>query len=84
MIELTQEQRKELEADVPRVVDPQTQRTYVLLSEESYERIQALLAPSRLPLAEQRALLMAAGRRAGWDDPEMDVYDQEGADPKSP
>jgi hypothetical protein len=79
MIELTEAQREELCAAIPRVIDPQTQRIYVLVSEDTYERLQALLAPERVPLTEQRALLHAAGLRAGWDDPEMDVYDQEEA-----
>lgn len=77
MIELTEEQRRELEADVPRVLDPETRKTYVLLSEEVYERVQALLVPERLSPAEQQSLLHIAGLRAGWDDPAMDVYDQE-------
>lgn len=77
MIELTQDQRHELKAEVPRAMDPDTRKTYVLVSEEAYERMQALLAPERLPLVEQRAILRSAGLRAGWDDPEMDVYDRE-------
>ena len=81
MIELTEEQRQELEADLPRAIDPQTRKTYVLVSEETYERMQALLVPDRLSLAEQRAILDAAGKRAGWDDPEMDVYDREETPP---
>ncbi len=84
MIELTEQQRQELSADVPRAVDPQTRKTYVLVSEEVYERLQALLVPDRLPLAEQRALLHAAGLRAGWDDPAMDIYDREEDAPKQP
>ena len=77
MIELTEQQRQELKSDLPRVLDPQTKKTYVLISEEAYERMQALLAPERLPRAEQQALLSAAGSRAGWDDPEMEIYDRE-------
>ncbi|HWG41769.1 MAG TPA: hypothetical protein VN688_03215 [Gemmataceae bacterium] len=77
MIELTEQQRQELKGDVPRVIDPQTKKTYVLVSEEAYERMQALLAPERLPRTEQQALLHAAGLRAGWDDPEMEIYDRE-------
>lgn len=84
MIELTEQQRSELEAAVPRVLDPRTQKTYVLVSEEVYERIQGLLVPERLSRAEQRALLAAAGKRAGWDEPDMDVYDQEEAAPDRP
>jgi hypothetical protein len=77
MIELTEQQCQELKGDLTRVVDPQTKKTYVLVSEEAYERLQALLAPERLPILEQHALLRAAGSRAGWDDPEMEIYDRE-------
>ena len=77
MIELNAEQRLELNADVPRVIDPETRTRYVLVKEDVYERLEALLVPERLTLAEQRAALHAAGLRAGWDDPEMDVYDRE-------
>jgi hypothetical protein len=82
MIELTSEQRLELKTDVPRVVDPETRTTYVLVKEDVYERLQALLVPDRLTLSEQRSLLRAAGLRAGWDDPEMDVYDREESEQK--
>ncbi len=84
MIELTEEQRKELKADLPRVLDPHTKKTYVLVSEEAFERMQALLAPERLPRTEQQALLHAAGLRAGWDDPEMEIYDREEKSLKNP
>jgi hypothetical protein len=84
MIELTEKQREELVAEVPRVVDPQTKKTYVLVSEEVYERLKALLVPSRVPLPEQRAILHAAGLRAGWDDPAMNVYDHEEDSLKQP
>ena len=79
MIELTEQQRHELEADPPRAVDPLTQRVWVLVSEDVYDRIQQLLVPDRLTINEQRTILLAAGKRAGWDDPEMDIYDQEEA-----
>jgi hypothetical protein len=84
MIELTEQQRQELKGDLPRVLDPQTKQTYVLVSEEAYERIQALLSPERLPRTEQQALLHAAGLRAGWDDPEMDIYDREEENQEKP
>jgi hypothetical protein len=77
MIELTAEQRLELQADVPRAIDPFTRTKYVLVKEDVYERLEALLVPDRLTVAEQQAALHAAGLRAGWDDPEMDVYDRE-------
>ena len=77
MIELTAEQRLELNTDVPRVIDPETRTRYVLVKEDVYERLEALLVPDRLTLSEQQAALHAAGLRAGWDDPDMDVYDRE-------
>ena len=49
----------------------------MLVTEELYERMQELLVPERLTMAEQQAILRDAGKRAGWDDPEMDVYDRE-------
>jgi hypothetical protein len=84
MIELSEQQRQELKSDLPRAMDPITKRIYVLVSEDAYERMQALLAPERLPTDEQQALLHAAGLRAGWDDPEMDIYDREEAELENP
>ena len=77
MIELTAEQRLQLNTDFPRVIDPETLTKYVLVKEDVYERLEALLVPDRLTVSEQQAALQAAGLRAGWDDPEMDVYDRE-------
>lgn len=77
MIELTEQQRQELQGDFARVIDPQTRKIYVLVSEDAYERMQALIVPERLSKTEQQALLRAAGLRAGWDDPEMEIYDRE-------
>lgn len=77
MIELTSEQRLELNTEAPRVIDPETRTRYVLVKEDVYERLQALLVPDRLTIPEQQAALFAAGLRAGWDDPEIDVYGRE-------
>ncbi len=56
------------------LLDPQTHERYVLLRAEAYERLYLLLEQKPLSKDEQRDLLGMAGRRAGWDDPEMDVY----------
>ncbi len=56
------------------LLDPQTHQRYVLLRAEAYERLQLLLEHNPLSQEEQRCLLGMAGKRAGWDDPEMDVY----------
>ena len=56
------------------VLDPQTHERYVLLRAEAYERLQLLFEHKPLSKEEQRRLLGMAGKRAGWDNPEMDIY----------
>jgi hypothetical protein len=72
--ELRQALREAGDQPVP-VIDPDTNRRYVLVPAEVYERLHLLLHHEPLSSKEQRFLLQAAGERAGWDDPEMDVYD---------
>jgi hypothetical protein len=43
MIELTEQQRCELNQSEPLAIDPQTKQTYVLVRKEVYERMRALL-----------------------------------------
>ena len=63
MIELTEEQRRELDGDqFVRVRDPKANATYVLLREEFYVKM--------------KAIIDGYTRRAGWDDPTLDVYEQ--------
>jgi len=58
-----------------RLTDPETNSEYVLLPAELYDQIRELFYEhSTLTLDEKRALMLRAGLRAGWDDPEMDVY----------
>ncbi|MEX0612157.1 MAG: hypothetical protein WD229_08545 [Pirellulales bacterium] len=57
------------------VVDPGTNRTYFLIPREQYERLKPLFEDDPMTPEEQRHLLREAGRRAGWDDPAMDAYD---------
>jgi hypothetical protein len=62
MIELTQQQRQELDGPEPaRARDPQTDQTYVLVRADVYEKM--------------RAIIDGYTRRAGWDDPKMDDYE---------
>lgn len=75
MIELTQEQRRELEgAEVPRVLNPETRQIYVLISEELYERMKGLLGSDFHPSEAYPAVDRAFAE--GWDDPKMDDYDR--------
>lgn len=54
----------------------------VLIRKDLYERAQPLLAGEPLSIAEQRHILREVGRMAGWDDPEMSIYDE--LDPRRP
>jgi len=60
-----------------RLADPETHAEYVILPAEVYEQIQGLFYDGA-PLTndERRNLLIKAGLRAGWDDPEMDIYNE--------
>jgi hypothetical protein len=49
---------------------------FVLIRKDVYERVQAII-PDDLPsIDEQRYMLRSMGEMAGWNDPDMDVYDQ--------
>ena len=64
MIELTDEQRGELERQQPVLVrDPKTNEVYVLLRKDVYERV--------------RSIIQEVNERADWDDPAFDVYDRD-------
>jgi hypothetical protein len=60
-----------------RLTDPETHAEYVLLQADMYDQLHGLLDHAT-PLTpdERRAVLIQAGLRAGWDDPEMDVYNE--------
>jgi len=81
MIELTPEQRRAVarhQGSPPRAIDPDTQTGFVLIREETYDRIKALVAEedeSQLPRALYPHVMEIFGRE-GWDDPAMDVYDE--------
>src|SRR5437870_2406926 len=79
MIELTEEQRQEVSqanGEATRAIDPESKQEYVLIRAELYEHIKTLLyGDSDWTPEEQLTLLAESGKRAGWDDPAMDVYD---------
>ena len=72
IIELTDEQRQELEKPgVPRVRDPKTNATYVLVRTEVYDRLQTLLADDQDSVRDAYPAAMAvfaqtAGMIPGW------------------
>lgn len=79
MIELTLEQRQAVaqQGKKPlRAVDPDTHITYVLLPEEIYARVKALLEEEGGVqfLRDMYPHVMEVFGREGWDDPAMDIY----------
>ncbi len=79
MIERTFEQRQAVAQQgetPPRAVDPDTHTTYVLIREEVYTRLQALLdeVEDNQFLRDMYPHVMEVFGREGWDDPTMDIY----------
>ncbi len=72
MIELTEEQRRELSEPEPVAIDPDTGESYVLVRKDVYDRMKAY-DDSPWTDEERDALAWEAGQSAGWDD--MGDYD---------
>jgi len=76
MIELTDQQVQALEnseATPPRLVNPWTKETFVLLRVDEYERLTEEYDDSPWTREELQALAWDAGQHLGWED--MDEYD---------
>lgn len=77
MIELTEQQSRALdhtETTPPRVVNPRTNETFILLRVEEYERLKAAeYDDSPWSREELQTLAWEAGKAIGWED--MDEYD---------
>ena len=77
MIELTDEQVRalqSLDATPPRLVNPRTKETFVLLRTDEYARLrEAGYDDSPWTREDLHALAWEAGKRAGWE--AMDEYD---------
>jgi hypothetical protein len=73
---LTPDQQNELhKAQGPfRLQDPATNTSYVLVPEEIYQRVRALFEEDPPTKEEQLAFLGHFAKISGWDDPELDVY----------
>jgi hypothetical protein len=57
------------------LADPDTHEEYIVLPAAVYDQMQTrLYDDTPLTDEEKQALLLKAGLRAGWDGPEMDVY----------
>jgi hypothetical protein len=76
MIELTDKQLQALEnpeAIPPRLVNPRTMETFVLLRVDEYERLTEEYDDSPWTREELQALAWDAGKHIGWEN--MDEYD---------
>ncbi len=56
------------------VVDADTNQSYVLLRGDQYEKVKALFEGEEFDPRELYPLAIPTFLKAGWDDPEMDVY----------
>jgi len=56
-----------------RVIDPQTQESYVLLRADVYEQVRSVLDEG-FDVRDAYPLMDAAASAAGWDDPAEDIY----------
>jgi hypothetical protein len=76
VIQLLPEQQKALDGPTPaRVLDPRTNKTYVLVGERDFARLQQLAYDDSPWTDEERELLAwEAGTTAGWE--QMTEYDQ--------
>ena len=80
MIAISEELRQavnESKSKLVHLVDPETDVEYVVLPVEKFaEILKESYEDGPLTSEEKRWLLVQAGIRAGWDDPEMDVYNK--------
>lgn len=66
------------------VVDPATNALYFLISSELFERLQPLLDEGPFDVTYTYAAQSEVAGRSGWDDPEMDIYDDYDAHKPTP
>ena len=76
-VSLSSEQRQAV-ADQPgqpvELIDDVSHARYVLIPAEQFERIKALVANDEFDVRESYAAQSDALAAAGWDDPELDIY----------
>ena len=78
MIELNDQQRRELSVPEPIAIDPQTRETYVLVRREAYERLKALLAPDDYDPDEGAGLVNEIMAEDDAKDPYLESYQRYG------
>jgi hypothetical protein len=78
MIELTEQQRRELGGPETLVVDPQTRQTYVLVPKDLFDRLKALLATDDYDPDEGMPLMNEVMADDDAKDPLLDSYQRYG------
>jgi hypothetical protein len=78
MIELTEQQRQELEKPEPVAIDPQTRQTYVLVRKAVYERLKTLLAVDDYDPDEGAASINEVMAEDDAGDPLLESYQHYG------
>lgn len=75
---LTETQREAIRrGQVVHLTEPETQLECVVVRADVYDRVRSLfIDDGPLTSEEKRAAIQAAGLRAGWEDPELYVYEQ--------
>jgi hypothetical protein len=79
MLELTPQQQQAVDASAEplRLTDPRTNKTYVLLEADAYEKVRGLLAADEGPDMRQVAVLVErAMREDDAADPTLEFYQQ--------
>jgi hypothetical protein len=71
MSTLSPEQRHAIESNGHVAIDD---GAYVVVTAAAYERLRSLVVAGPLSIDEQKAMITQIGKKVGWDDPRMDVY----------
>lgn len=68
---LSPEQRQAIESDGHVAIDG---GAYVVVKATVYDRLRSLVQTGPPSIEEQKALVAHIGKKSGWDDPRMDMY----------
>jgi hypothetical protein len=74
MIELTEEQRRQIKEGEPVAIDPETREVYVLVPKEVYDRWRHLWDDDMPGKREVAALVARAMREYDANDPSLHLY----------
>ena len=74
MIELTEQQRRELGQPEPVAIDPETRETYVLVRKSVYDRVRHLFDDTSLTKRDVSQLVQRAMQEYDANDPALHLY----------